>query len=70
MDFDIFLAEMLPIKQAIKRRFTMPPKVTRASALPSKTRKRENHIFTQLCYTHTMHMCAVFLKEKLLSVMC
>jgi len=31
--------------------------------------ERENHIFTQLdCVTHTMHLCAVFLKEK--SVMC
>jgi len=50
-------------------RFTMPPQVTCASALPGKTGKRENqrknHIFTQLdCVTHTMHLCAVFLKEK------
>jgi len=43
----------------------MPPQVTCASALPRKTGKRENHIFTQLdCVTHTMHLCAVFLKEK------
>ena len=63
--FDIFLAEMLPIKQAIKRSFTMPPQVTCTSALPGKTGKRENHIFTQLdCITQTMHLCAVFLKEK------
>ena len=37
MDFDIFLAEMLPIKYAIKRRFTMPPQITCASALPGET---------------------------------
>jgi len=49
-----FLAEMLLIKQAIKRHFTMPPQVTCASALPGKTRKHENHIFHSigLCYTH------------------
>ena len=66
MDFDTFLVEMLPMKQAIKRRFAMPPQITCTSALPGKTRKHENHIFfTQLdCVTHTMHMCAVFLKEK------
>jgi len=28
--------------------------------------KHENHIVTQLdCVTHTMHVCAVFLKEKI-----
>jgi len=33
--------------------------------LPGKTGKHENHIFTQLnCVTHTMHLCVVFLKEK------
>jgi len=44
----------------------MPPYVTCASALPGKTGKRENHIFTQLncVYTHKMDLCAVFLKEK------
>jgi len=41
----IFMAEMLPIKQAIKRRFTMPPHTTCASALSGKTGQRENHIF-------------------------
>jgi len=63
--FWYFFAGMLPIKQAIKRRFIMPPQVTCASALPGKTGKRKNHIFTQLdCVIHTMHLCAVFLKEK------
>jgi len=43
----------------------MPPQLTSASALPGKTGKRENHIFTELdCVTHTMHLYAVFLKEK------
>jgi len=54
MDFDIFLAEMLPIKYAIKRLFTMPPQIPHASALSGKTRKHENQIFHSvgLCYTH------------------
>jgi len=57
---------MLPIKWAIKRHFTVPPQVTQVTcASPGKTGKRENHIFTQLdCVTHKMHLCAVFLKEK------
>jgi len=44
----------------------MLPQITCASALPVKMGKHENHIFfTQLdCVTHTMHLCAVFLKEK------
>jgi len=44
----------------------MPPQLTCASALPGKTGRHENHIFTQLDYViHTMHLCAVFLKEKI-----
>jgi len=43
----------------------LPPQVTCASALPGKTGKCKNYIFTQLdCVTHTVHLCAVFLKEK------
>jgi len=50
----IFLAEMLPIKQAIKRRFTMPPQITCASALPGKTGKhKKSHFFTQMLYQCT-----------------
>jgi len=46
----------------------MPPQVTFASALSGKTGKHENHIFTQLdCVTYTMHRCAVFLKEKVVT---
>ena len=41
-NFDIFSAEMLPIKYTIKRHFTMPHQITCASALPSKLGKREN----------------------------
>jgi len=50
----------------------MPPQITCAPALPVKTGKHEITFFTQLdCVTHTMHLCAVFLKEKKLSyVMC
>jgi len=44
----------------------MPPQITCGSALPGKTGKHENHIFTQLdCVTRTMHLWAVFLKEKI-----
>ena len=55
MDFDFFLAEMLPMKQAIKRHLTMPPQIICASALPVKMGKHENHIFHSigLCYTHS-----------------
>jgi len=35
------LAEMLPIKSAIKRQFTMPPQLTCVSALPGKTETRK-----------------------------
>ena len=60
---------MLPIKYAIKRRFTVPPQITCASALPVKAEKHEITFFTQLdCVTHTqLHLCAVFLKEKIVT---
>ena len=56
-----FLAEMLPIKQEIKRRFTMPPQLTCASALPGKMGKHENHIFHSvgLCCTHSAPVCCL-----------
>ena len=53
--FWYFLAEMLPIMYAIKRRFAMPPKITCPSALPVKMGKHENHIFHSIgsvSYTH------------------
>jgi len=53
----------------------MLPQITCASALPGKTGKHENHIFTQIlywlrtlqqldCVARTVHQCAVFLKEQ------
>jgi len=45
----IFLAEMLPIKQAIKTRFSVPPQITCASAIPGKTGKHENRIVSFKC---------------------
>jgi len=47
--FWYFLAQMLPIKSATKRHFTMPHQLTCAFALPGKTEKRENCIFPQCC---------------------
>ena len=38
---------MLAIKQAIKRCFTMPPQITRASALPGKTGNTKIAFFTR-----------------------
>jgi len=40
----------------------MPRQITCASALPGKMRKHENHNWIVL---HTVHLCAVFLKEKI-----
>jgi len=52
MDFDI-LGRNITDKAGNQTCFAMPPQVTCASALPCKTGKRENHIFTQLdCVTH------------------
>ena len=76
-----FFAEMLPIKYAIKRRFTMPPWITCGSALPGKTWKHENHIFHSsavlveigaavgLCCTHNAPVCCLRERKKS-SVMC
>ena len=61
MDSDIILAEMLPIKYRQSKEASgpyympigLPSQVTCTSALPGKTGKHENHIFTQLdCVTH------------------
>jgi len=55
----------------------MPPQITCASALPSKTGKHENHFFTQMLYIEsaaavgrTMYLCAVFMKEKNVGLIC
>ena len=62
---------MLSIKYAIKRRFTMPPQITFASA-PGKTRKHKNHIFHSvgLCYTHTAPVRCLPERKKMSSMMC
>ena len=47
----------------LKDALFVPPQVTCASALPGKMGEHENHIFTQLdCVTHSIHLCAIFLK--------
>jgi len=44
----------------------MPPQVTCALHYLSKWRNMNITFFTQLdCVTHTMHLCAVFLKEQI-----
>jgi len=61
----------------------MPPQITCAYALPGKPEKHENLIFHSNvvlvdsaaavgmdCAACRVHQCAVFLKEKLSSVMC
>jgi len=51
--------------------FTIRPQITCASAPPDKTRKHENHIFTQLDCVHTQCTCAMSSwKKKLSSMMC
>ena len=53
MDFDIF-GRNVTDKVGNQRRFTTPPQITCASALPGKMRKHVNHILRSigLCYTH------------------
>jgi len=50
----MFFGRNVTEKEATKRRLTMPPQITCASALPVKMGKHENHIFHSigLCYTH------------------
>ena len=47
--FWYFLAEMLPIKWAVKRHFTVPHQLTRASALRGKWRNAKIAFFPQCC---------------------
>jgi len=49
--FRYFLTEMSPIKQAIKRRFNMPPQITRASALHDKAGNTKIAFFTRYVST-------------------
>jgi len=46
----LFLAEMLRIKQAIKKCFDMPPQMTCASALAGKRGNMKITFFTQTLY--------------------
>jgi len=66
MDFDIFFVRSVTDKVGNQKTLYYATwNNLCASALPGKTRKHENHVFTQLdCVTHTMHLCAVFMKEK------
>jgi len=51
----------------------MPPEETWASALHGKTRKHENHTFTQLdCYTHNAPVRCLPERKKIVicDVMC
>jgi len=48
--FGYFLTEMLPMKEAIKRCFNMPPQITCASALRDKTGNTNITFFTQMLY--------------------
>jgi len=50
MDFDTFLAEMLSIKYATKRRFIMAHQVNCASALPGKTGNTKSAFFAQMLH--------------------
>jgi len=44
----------------------MPPQITCASSLLAKRGNTKIRYFIQLdCVTHTMHLCAIFLKEKI-----
>jgi len=56
-----FFGRNVTDKVAIKRRFTMSPQITCASALPGKTGKHENHTFHSigLCYTHNAPVCCL-----------
>jgi len=43
----------------------MPPQVTCAAALPGKMGNAKITFLLSWIVLHTMHLCAVFLKEKL-----
>jgi len=49
MDFDIF-GRNVTDRVGNQKHITMPPQITCASALPCKTEKHENCIFTQMLY--------------------
>jgi len=63
--FWYFLAEMLLLEYAIKRRFTMPPQVTCASALPGKNaERRKSHVSLNWIVLHTHNAPVCYLPER------
>ena len=68
----IFFGRNVTDKVGNQKTLYMPPQITCASALPVKTGKRENHIFSlSWVVLHTQCTCALSSgKNKLSSVMC
>jgi len=65
MDFYIFFGTNITDKVGNQKTLYMPPQITCASALPVKTGKHENHIFTQLdCVTHNAPVCCLPERKK------
>jgi len=60
---------MLPRKWEVERYFIFPPHLTNASALPDKTRKHENHIFSlKFCViAFQTSTCCCFISSILLT---
>jgi len=54
------------VTDKVGNHFTTSPQITCTSALPGKTGNTKITLFTQLdCVTRATHLCAVFLKEKI-----
>jgi len=68
MDFDIFFGGNVTDKVGKQKMLYYATSNNLCFyTIPGKTRKHENHIFHSVgldCVTHTMHLCAIFLKEK------
>jgi len=68
MDFDIFGSS---VTDNVGNQKTLYYATSSNLCFCTTRQNGENRTFTQLdCVTHKMHLCAVFLKEKLSSVMC
>ena len=71
MDFDIFLAEMLPVKLPIKKTFfTMPCQITCASALPGKMGKQEHCIFPSNAVLCVLYFCVCVFYVFYVCILC
>jgi len=55
----IFFGRNVTDKVGNQKSFTMPPQITRASALPGKTGKHEIHIFHSIGLLHSQCTCAL-----------